>query len=99
MERLHASKRQDGMRTQRVRLLLTGDYIGMSLFPLLDNVCIVCGQTLKIDGISNHHCNPTTENRIEGSRQGSGNRDHNIEMSVGQRIAYGFEILNENEGE
>ncbi len=80
----------------------TGGLYRMPYYPnsyLPDNVCIVCGRTLKVDGISNHHCNPTTENRIEGGRQGSGNREHNMDMCEGQRIAYGFQLLQESEGE
>ena len=62
--------------------------------------CVVCGQPIEwTNDNKNHHCNPKTENRIEGSRQGSGNRDHNIAMSEAQRLSYGFHLLNINERE
>ena len=69
-----------------------------NLFITYD-ACVVCGHRLDVDGIKNHHCNPTTENRIEGGRQGSGNRDHNIDQTEGQRLSYGFHLLNINERE
>ena len=55
--------------------------------------CVACGKPIERgeNGWDNHHCNPTTENRIDGARKS--NPSPRTKQTDAQRINYGFWLL------